>query len=77
MAQKILLDEDFIPFELLVAMERDRIGAPNTKFGYNADISNSAETIWLQGGAYTWNAAAQLELTSTDADDTDTTGRRG
>jgi hypothetical protein len=74
MAQKILLDEDFIPFELLVAMERDRIGAPNTKFGYNADISNSAETIWLQGGAYTWNAAAQLELTSTDADDTDTTG---
>jgi hypothetical protein len=26
MAQKILLDEDFIPFELLVAMERDRIG---------------------------------------------------
>ena len=70
MTQKIILDGDFKPFGLAVAMQRDRIGSPNTKFGYNAATGTSAETIWLQGGAYTWNSAAQLEVTSSDADDT-------
>jgi hypothetical protein len=74
MAQKILLDEDYIPFGLAVALQRDRVGSTNYKFGYNAAVGTTAETIWLQGGAYTWNAAAALEVTSTDADDTDTTG---
>jgi hypothetical protein len=49
-------------------------GSVNTKFGYNATTNTTAETIWTQSNAYTWNSAAQLELTSTDADDTDTTG---
>jgi hypothetical protein len=74
MATEIKLDQEYLPFGLAVAMERDRVGSPNTKFGFNATCGNTAETIWTQSNAYTWNAAAQLELTSTDADDTDTTG---
>ena len=74
MTQEIILDQNYIPFGLAVAMERDRVGSPDTKFGFNATCGNTAETIWTQSNAYTWNAAAQLEVTSTDADDTDTTG---
>jgi hypothetical protein len=74
MATEIKLDQEYLPFGLAVAMERDRVGSPNTKFGFNAACGSTAETIWTQGAAYTWNTAAQLELTSTDADDTDTTG---
>jgi hypothetical protein len=74
MTQEIILDQNYIPFGLAVAMERDRVGAPNYKFGFNAAVGDSAETIWTQGATYTWNTAAQLEVTSTDVDDTDTTG---
>ena len=74
MAQEILLDQEYIPFGLAVAAERDRVGDPEYKFGFNSAVGTSAETIWAQGAAYTWNSAAQLELTSTDVDDTDTTG---
>jgi hypothetical protein len=40
------------------------------KYGFNAAVGTTAETIWLQGGAYTWpSAAATLEITSSDTDD--------
>jgi hypothetical protein len=40
------------------------------KYGYNAAVGTTAETIWLQGAAYTWPAAAAtLEVTSSSTDD--------
>lgn len=37
------------------------------KYGFNAQVGTTPETIWLQGAAYTWPAAAAtLEVTSTD-----------
>jgi hypothetical protein len=37
------------------------------KYGFNAAVGTTDETIWLQGGAYTWpSAAAALDITSTD-----------
>lgn len=37
------------------------------KYGFNAAVGTTPETIWLQGAAYTWpTAAATLEVTSTD-----------
>lgn len=71
MAQRITLDTDYIPFELAVASDRDTVGSAVFKFGYNAAVGNTAETIWSLGGAYTWpSAAATLEVTSSDVNDT-------
>jgi hypothetical protein len=62
MTQEIILDQNYIPFGLAVAMERDRVGSPDTKFGFNATCGNTAETIWTQSNAYTWNALARSPL---------------
>ncbi len=70
MTQQIILDADYKPFGLMVAQQRDRVGSPNTKFGFNGAVNTTAETIWTQSNAYTWNSAAQLEVTSSDVDDT-------
>ena len=70
MAQEIKLATEFIPFGLAVASERDTIGDPIFKFGFNTAVSNTGETIWLQGGVYTWQAAAAtISVTSSSTDD--------
>ena len=47
----------------------------NHKFGFNAAVGTTAETVWLQGAAYTWPAAAAvLNVTSTDNTDDNAAG---
>ena len=37
------------------------------KFGFNADVDNTEETVWEPGGAYVWpSAAMQMSVKSTD-----------
>lgn len=58
------------PFELQVA--RGHIEGHKTlfKFGNNADINGSLETIWSQGGLYVYPAAAiQMKVSSSSTDD--------
>lgn len=45
---------------------------PFAKLGYNADVGNTEEDIWTQGGTYPWIAAGgiALEVVSDSADDT-------
>ena len=59
------------PFELQVA--RGFIEGHKTifKFGNNADINGSLETVWSQGGLYSYPAAAiQMKVSSSSTDDT-------
>ena len=43
-----------------------------SKFGENPAVGTSEETIWDAGGVYDYlTTASQLDVTSTDADDTD------
>ena len=45
------------------------------KFGHNIDVGLSVETVWSGGGLYTFPTSAEtLELISSDAQDTVTTG---
>lgn len=45
------------------------------KFGYNAAVSSTEETIWSQGGIYAYLSAAKvLKVSSSDADDTSAGG---
>lgn len=59
------------PFELQVS--RGQISYHNIqfKFGYNAVVGNSKETIWSQGGLYTYPPSASvMTVSSSDANDT-------
>ena len=59
------------PFELQVA--RGQISYHNLqfKFGYNAVVGNSKETIWSQGGLYAYPPSASvMTVSSSDANDT-------
>jgi hypothetical protein len=66
------------PFELQVA--RGQIAWHNAlfKFGINADVGSSIETVWAQGGTYAYlDAATILKISSSSANDTsDGTGAR-
>ena len=58
------------PFELQVA--RGHIEGHKTlfKFGSNPDINGSLETVWSQGGIYSYPAAAiQMKVSSSSTDD--------
>jgi hypothetical protein len=58
------------PFELQVA--RGQVAWHNAlfKFGINADVGTSVETVWAQGGTYTYLAAASvLKISSSSASD--------
>jgi hypothetical protein len=60
----------FEPFELQVS--RGQIQGHKTlfKFGNNADINGSLETIWSHGGLYAYPAAATaMKVSSSSADD--------
>jgi len=59
------------PFELQVS--RNQVGwhYPLFKFGFNPDIDNSLETIWSEGGLYSYlSAATVLKVSSSSANDT-------
>lgn len=67
MTQTVKLDKSFIPFGLQLASGQDRVGSHVFKFGFNATVSNTAETLWAYSGLYTWpSAAATMDITSTD-----------
>ncbi len=59
------------PFELQVARGQIAWHYNVHKFGFNSDIDNSLETVWAQGGLYSYLAAAtQLSVSSSSTDDT-------
>lgn len=71
MTQRILLDNEYTPYELDVVRSRHPGFVHKKLFGRNAAVSTTPETIWESGAAYTWPAAAAvLEVTSSDANDT-------
>jgi len=59
------------PFELQVARGQIAWHYDVHKFGFNPDIDDSLETVWAQGGLYSYLAAAtQLSVSSSSTDDT-------
>ena len=66
------------PFELQVSRGQISYHKTNFKFGFNPDIDNSLETIWAQGGLYTYlSSASTLYISSSStADDVASTGAR-
>lgn len=66
------------PFELQVARGQIAFHKSVFKFGFNPDIDNSLETIWAQGGLYSYlSSATTLYISSSStADDAAGTGAR-
>lgn len=66
------------PFELQVAQGQISYHESIFKFGFNPDIDNSLETVWAQGGLYSYlSAASTLYISSSStADDVAGTGAR-
>ena len=66
------------PFELQVSRGQIAYHKTQFKFGFNPDIDNSLETIWAQGGLYTYlSSASTLYISSSStADDAASTGAR-
>lgn len=66
------------PFELQVARGQITYHKTQFKFGFNPDIDNSLETIWAQGGLYSYlSTATTLYISSSStADDAAGTGAR-
>lgn len=64
------------PFELQVARGQISYHKTQFKFGFNPDIDNSLETIWAQGGLYTYlSSASTLYISSSSGfDDLGSTG---
>ena len=59
------------PFELQVSRGQVAYHESLYKFGNNAAVSNSIETIWQQGGLYSYlSAASVLKVSSSSANDT-------
>jgi len=59
------------PFSLQVARGQIYKHAHLDKFGFNADIGTTQETLWSLGGVYTWRTAAtKVKISSSDAKDT-------
>ena len=48
------------PFELQVARGQIAFHEPFCQFGVNAAVGTSYETVWLEGGTYTFPAAASV-----------------
>lgn len=66
------------PFELQVARGQIAFHKNIFKFGFNPDVDDSLETIWAQGGLYTYlSTATTLYISSSSiADDAAGTGAR-
>jgi hypothetical protein len=59
------------PFELQVARGQVAYHESVYKFGNNAEVANSTETVWQQGGLYSYlSAASVLKVSSSSANDT-------
>lgn len=59
------------PFELQVARGQIAYHRPQFKFGFNPDVDNVLETVWAQGGLYSYPASATtMTVSSSDANDT-------
>lgn len=58
------------PFELQVARGQIAYHKTNFKFGFNGDVDDSLETVWAQGGLYSYLAAASiLKVSSSSTND--------
>jgi hypothetical protein len=58
------------PFELQVARGQVDGHKPLFKFGINGDVGTSPETVWAQGGTYSYlSAAAVMKISSSSTDD--------
>ena len=64
----------FEPFELQVARDQIAYHKRNFKYGFNPDIDNSLETIWAQGGLYTYLSVASTLYVSSSSTDDDAAG---
>jgi len=66
------------PFELQVARGQVAYHTPQFKFGFNPDVDDSEETVWAQGGLYSYlETATNLKVSSSSLDDAVTeTGAR-
>jgi hypothetical protein len=59
------------PFYLQVARNQISFHKSNFKFGFNSDIDDSLETVWAQGGLYSYLASASvLKVSSSSTADT-------
>jgi len=59
------------PFELQVSRGQVAYHKVIFKFGFNPDIDNSMETVWAEGGLYSYLAAASvLKVSSSNTNDT-------
>lgn len=59
------------PFYLQVARNQISFHKSNFKFGFNADVDDSLETVWAQGGLYSYLASASvLKVSSSSTADT-------
>ena len=59
------------PFYLQVARNQISFHKANFKFGFNSDIDDSLETVWAQGGLYSYlSSASVLKVSSSSTADT-------
>jgi hypothetical protein len=59
------------PFYLQVARNQISFHKSNFKFGFNPDVDDSLETVWAQGGLYSYLASASvLKVSSSSTADT-------
>ncbi len=59
------------PFELQVSRGQIAYHETQFKFGFNPDIDDSLETIWAEGGLYSYlSTATVLKISSSSANDT-------
>jgi hypothetical protein len=59
------------PFELQVARSQVSYHTPQFKFGFNSDIDDTEETVWAQGGLYSYlSSASVLKISSSSTSDT-------
>lgn len=59
------------PFELQVSRGQVAYHRTNFKFGFNSDVDDALETVWAQGGLYSYlSAASVLTVSSSNVNDT-------
>jgi hypothetical protein len=59
------------PFELQVSRGQVAFHKTQFKFGFNPDIDDSLETVWTEGGLYSYlTSATVLKISSSSANDT-------
>lgn len=59
------------PFELQIARGQVAYHTPQYKFGFNPDIDDTEETVWAQGGLYSYlSSASILKVSSSSTADT-------